>query len=210
MPNTPNTLNRPFVVGLTGGIACGKSSICSLFKKLNVPIVDADIVAREVVKVGSPLLKVLTSRFGEDVLQADGSLNRRKLREIAFDKSKPENLEDLNKIMAPAIQGELKRQIEEKQSAYVIVAIPLLFEHHLEHLVDRILVVDVKEDLQLKRLCRRDSINETLAKSIIASQVTREERLKKADDLIESDDSPLDKKLNVVVKLHNMYLDFAK
>ena len=108
------------------------------------------------------------------------------------------------------IQSELKRQIEEKNSPYVIVAIPLLFEHHLEHLVDRILVVDVKEDLQLKRLCRRDSINETLAKSIIASQVTREERLKKADDLIESDESPLDKKLNVVVKLHNMYLNFAK
>ena len=112
--------------------------------------------------------------------------------------------------MSPAIQSELKRQIEEKNSPYVIVAIPLLFEHHLEHLVDRILVVDVKEDLQLKRLCRRDSINETLAKSIIASQVTREERLKKADDLIESDESPLDKKLNVVVKLHNMYLNFAK
>ncbi|WP_295363836.1 dephospho-CoA kinase [uncultured Succinivibrio sp.] len=196
---------RPFVVGLTGGIACGKTSIASLFASLGVPVVDADKVARDVVKVGSPLLKVLAGEFGEDILKEDGSLNRRRLREIVFDPNDKSKLLVLNSLMAPAIHKELKKQIFSHHSDYVIAMIPLLFEHKLEFLVDRILVVDVDDDLQLKRVMARDNISIELARSMIENQVSREYRVKKADDLIESDDSPLDKKLNVVLKLHNEY-----
>ncbi len=109
--------------------------------------------------------------------------------------------------MAPAIHKELKRQIllKGQNADYVIAMIPLLFEHKLEFLVDRVLVVDVDDDLQLKRVMARDNISAELARSMIENQVSREYRVKKADDLIESDDSPLDKKLNVVLKLHNEY-----
>ncbi|WP_281071544.1 dephospho-CoA kinase [Succinivibrio dextrinosolvens] len=198
---------KPFVVGLTGGIACGKSSIASLFASLGVPVVDADKVARDIVDVGSPLLKILASEFGADIINEDGSLNRRKLREIVFDPNDKEKLLVLNSLMAPAIHKELKRQIllKGQNADYVIAMIPLLFEHKLEFLVDRVLVVDVDDDLQLKRVIARDNISAELARSMIENQVSREYRVKKADDLIESDDSPLDKKLNVVLKLHNEY-----
>lgn len=201
--------NTPFIIGLTGGIACGKSGIASLFAKLNVPIVDADIVARTVVEPGTPLLKTLTIRFGVDILTKEGSLDRRKLREIAFNPKHPNNLADLNALMSPAIINELTNQIRQKDAPYVIMVVPLLFEHHLEHLVDRILVVDVEEEIQLKRLLKRDSISETIAKSMIANQVDRQTRIKKADDLIKSDEQALDKKRDLVLKLHNQYLQFS-
>ncbi|SFS77497.1 dephospho-CoA kinase [Succinivibrio dextrinosolvens] len=201
----PESQKRPFVVGLTGGIACGKSSIASLFASLGVPVVDADKVARDVVEIGSPLLKLLAAEFGEEILNEDGSLNRRKLREIVFDPKDKDKLLTLNSLMAPAIHKELKRQIFSHNTDYVIAMIPLLFEHKLEFLVDRVLVVDVDDDLQLKRVMARDNITAELARSMIENQVSREYRVKKADDLIESDNSPLDKKLNVVLKLHNEY-----
>lgn len=199
----------PFRVGLTGGIACGKSGIASLFAKLNVPIVDTDVIAREVVMPGTALLGKLSYRFGHNIIKDDGSLDRRLLRQIAFDKSHPENLNDLNALMAPAIEAETVRQVQEKDAPYVIICIPLLFEHHLEYMVDRILVVDVEPKLQLERLISRDGINRELALSMIASQVDRETRLKKAHDLIESDSSPLDKKGDLVLKLHNLYQQLA-
>jgi dephospho-CoA kinase len=199
----------PFIIGLTGGIACGKSGIASLFAKLNVPIVDADIVARSVVEPGTPLLKALTTRFGIDILQKEGCLDRKKLREIVFDPKHLNNLSDLNALMSPAIINELVNQINQINAPYVIVVVPLLFEHHLEHLVDRVLVVDIEEEIQLKRLLKRDNINETIAKSMIANQVDRQTRIKKADDLIKSDEHALDKKTNLVLKLHNQYLQFS-
>lgn len=199
----------PFRVGLTGGIACGKSGIASLFAKLDVPIVDTDVIAREVVMPGTTLLGKLSYRFGHNIIKADGSLDRRLLRQIAFDKSHPENLKDLNALMAPAIEAETVRQVKAKDSPYVIICIPLLFEHHLEYMVDRILVVDVEPTLQLERLMSRDGIDRELALSMIASQVDRDTRIKKADDLIESDSSPLDKKGNLVLKLHNLYQQLA-
>ncbi len=204
---TPDKI--PFRVGLTGGIACGKSGIASLFAKLNVPIVDTDVIAREVVMPGTKLLGKLASRFGQHIIKADGSLDRRQLRQIAFDKTHPENLKDLNALMAPAIEDETVRQVKAQHSPYVIICIPLLFEHHLEYMVDRILVVDVEPTIQLERLISRDGIDKELARSMIASQVDRETRLKKADDLIESDNSPLDKKGDLVLKLHNLYQQLA-
>lgn len=198
------------IIGLTGGIACGKSSIALLFKSQGVTVIDADEVARQVVEVGSPLLDTLKQRFGSQIIQEDGTLNRPLLRKIVFDSKDSKNLEDLNSIMQPAIRQELIAQIQRVNAPYVIAMIPLLLEHKLEFMVDRVLVIDVDEKTQLNRLTKRDNIDENLAKLMIQKQVSRDYRLKKADDLIESDDSPLDKKLNVVLKLHQKYLELAK
>lgn len=200
---------KKFIVGLTGGIACGKSSIANLFKKLNVSIVDADQIARDVVEKGTPLLEKIRQTFGDEVIQTDGSLDRKKLRAIVFAKGADDKLKTLNDLMRNDIQSTIKKRIEETTGQYVIVMIPLLFEHHLENTVDRILVVDVDENLQKQRLCNRDKIDIELAENMIKNQVSRTFRLEHCHDLIKSDNSPLDKKFNVVLKLHKMYLQMA-
>ena len=200
---------KKFIVGLTGGIACGKSSIANLFKKLNVSIVDADQVARDVVEKGTPLLEKIRQTFGDEVIQTDGSLDRKKLRAIVFAKGADDKLKTLNDLMRNDIQSTIKKRIEETTGQYVIVMIPLLFEHHLENTVDRILVVDVDENLQKQRLCNRDKIDIELAENMIKNQVSRTFRLEHCHDLIKSYNSPLDKKFNVVLKLHKMYLQMA-
>lgn len=164
---------KKFIVGLTGGIACGKSSIANLFKKLNVSIVDADQVARDVVEKGTPLLEKIRQTFGDEVIQTDGSLDRKKLRAIVFAKGADDKLKTLNDLMRNDIQSTIKKRIEETTGQYVIVMIPLLFEHHLENTVDRILVVDVDENLQKQRLCNRDKIDIELAENMIKNQVSR-------------------------------------
>ena len=198
-----------FVVGLTGGIACGKSSIASLFEKLGITVVDADLIARAVVEKGSPILLELQQAFGDNILNEDKILNRKLMRQIVFDKEHPEKLDKLNSIVQPAIRKAMIDELQKAKGPYVIAMIPLLFEHHLEYLVDRVLVVDIEEDLQLERLVNRDHIDKNLALNIIAKQVDRPTRIKKADDLIKSDNSPLDKKVNLVLKLHNLYLKLA-
>lgn len=198
-----------FVVGLTGGIACGKSSIASLFEKLGITVVDADLIARAVVEKGSTILLELQQAFGDNILNEDKTLNRKLMRQIVFDKEHPEKLDKLNSIIQPAIRKAMIEELQKAQGPYVIAMIPLLFEHHLEYLVDRVLVVDIEEDLQLERLVNRDHIDKNLALNIIAKQVDRPTRIKKADDLIKSDNSPLDKKVNLVLKLHNLYLKLA-
>ncbi len=201
---------KTFRIGLTGGIACGKSAIASLFESLDICIVDADAAAREVVEPGQVCLKKITDHFGCEILNSDGTLNRRALREIVFATGAELKLEKLNALMKDAIREKIDEKIDEADSPYVIVMIPLLFEHHLESMVNRILVVDIEYELQLKRLINRDNISKELAENMISRQVDRNTRIQKADDLIKSDDSPLDKKLNVVLKLHNEYLKLAK
>ena len=198
-----------FVVGLTGGIACGKSSIASLFEKLGITVVDADLIARAVVEKGSPTLLELQQAFGDNILNEDKTLTRKLMRQIVFDKEHPEKLDKLNSIIQPAIRKAMIEELQKAQGPYVIAMIPLLFEHHLEYLVDRVLVVDIEEDLQLERLVNRDHIDKNLALNIIAKQVDRPTRIKKADDLIKSDNSPLDKKVNLVLNSHNLYLKLA-
>ena len=135
-----------FVVGLTGGIACGKSSIASLFEKLGITVVDADLIARAVVEKGSPILLELQQAFGDNILNEDKTLNRKLMRQIVFDKEHPEKLDKLNSIIQPAIRKAMIEELQKAQGPYVIAMIPLLFEHHLEYLVDRVLVVDIEED----------------------------------------------------------------
>lgn len=202
--------DKKFIVGLTGGIACGKSSIAILFNRLGVNIVDADQVARDVVEKGTALLEKIKQTFGDEVILSDGSLNRKRLREIVFTKGADDKLKTLNELMRNDIQSTIKKRIDEASGQYVIVMVPLLFEHHLENTVDRILVVDVDESLQKKRLCQRDNIDIELAENMIKNQVSRAFRLEHCHDLIKSDDSPLDKKFNVVLKLHKMYQQMAE
>lgn len=201
---------KKFIVGLTGGIASGKSAIATLFKILGVNIVDADQVARDVVQKGTALLEKIRLTFGDEVILSDGSLNRKRLREIVFAQGAQDKLKTLNELMRNDIQSTIKKRIDEALGRYVIVMVPLLFEHHLENTVDRILVVDVDETLQKKRLCQRDNIDLELAENMIKNQVSRAFRLEHCHDLIKSDDSPLDKRFNVVLKLHKMYQQMAE
>lgn len=201
---------KKFIVGLTGGIASGKSAIATLFKRLGVNIVDADQVARDVVQKGTALLEKIRLTFGDEVILSDGSLNRKRLREIVFAQGAQDKLKTLNELMRNDIQSTIKKRIDEALGRYVIVMVPLLFEHHLENTVDRILVVDVDETLQKKRLCQRDNIDLELAENMIKNQVSRDFRLEHCHDLIKSDDSPLDKRFNVVLKLHKMYQQMAE
>lgn len=201
---------KKFIVGLTGGIASGKSAVATLFKRLGVNIVDADQVARDVVQKGTALLEKIRLTFGDEVILSDGSLNRKRLREIVFAQGAQDKLKTLNELMRNDIQSTIKKRIDEALGRYVIVMVPLLFEHHLENTVDRILVVDVDETLQKKRLCQRDNIDLELAENMIKNQVSRAFRLEHCHDLIKSDDSPLDKRFNVVLKLHKMYQQMAE
>ena len=201
---------KKFIVGLTGGIASGKSAIATLFKRLGVNIVDADQVARDVVQKGTALLEKIRLTFGDEVILSDGSLNRKRLREIVFAQGAQDKLKTLNELMRNDIQSTIKKRIDEALGRYVIVMVPLLFEHHLENTVDRILVVGVDETLQKKRLCQRDNIDLELAENMIKNQVSRAFRLEHCHDLIKSDDSPLDKRFNVVLKLHKMYQQMAE
>ena len=164
---------KKFIVGLTGGIASGKSAIATLFKRLGVNIVDADQVARDVVQKGTALLEKIRLTFGDEVILSDGSLNRKRLREIVFAQGAQDKLKTLNELMRNDIQSTIKKRIDEALGRYVIVMVPLLFEHHLENTVDRILVVDVDETLQKKRLCQRDNIDLELAENMIKNQIPR-------------------------------------
>ena len=182
----------PYVVGLTGGIGSGKSTIGDLFLALGVPVIDADIIARKVVEKGSPLLAELVSHFGIDVLTEQEELNRAKLREIIF--SHPDKKTWLNQLLHPAIRNEMLAQVEQCQQPYVILMVPLLIENNLIHLCDRILVVDVLPETQIERATKRDNNKAEIIQNIMASQVSREKRLSYADDIIDNN-QPLEQNL---------------
>ncbi|MDD2740128.1 MAG: dephospho-CoA kinase [Methylomonas lenta] len=193
-------------VGLTGGIGSGKSTVCDLFAELGVPIVDADVIARQLVAPGQPALTKLAEVFGLSIIEQDGSLNRALLRQLAF--SDLLNKQKLDAIMHPLIYDEIETQIVDLQTAYCIMAIPLLLETQKKHVVDRVLVVDCPLFIQLKRLIARDKVSTEQAEAIIALQAARETRLAAADDVI--DNSASQTALAEQVKsLHNSYLLLA-
>lgn len=174
-----------FIVGLTGGIGSGKSTITDMLAKLNVDIVDADIVAREVVAPHSIGLTAIAEHFGKDFILANGELNRTLLRTHIF--SDPAEKEWLNNLLHPMIRNELLRQISQTSSDYCVLVAPLLFENNLHSQVDHVVVVDVSEETQVARTCARDKNSPTEVKRIIASQISRNERLRKADTIINND-----------------------
>lgn len=201
----------PYIVGLTGGIGSGKSTIGDLFAKLGVPVIDADIIAREVVAKDSPLLAKITEHFGKEVLTEAGELNRAKLRQIIFSNQNEKTW--LNQLLHPAIRNEMLLQIEQCQQPYLILMVPLLIENNLTSLCDRVLIVDVLPEIQLERAAKRDKNKIETIKNIMNSQVSREERLNYADDVIDNN-RPLEQGLPIIEKqveqLHQIYLEKAK
>lgn len=195
-----------FVVGLTGGIGCGKSAVTDCFAALGVPIIDADVVARTVVEPGQPALREIVQQFGTDALHPDGTLNRAWLREHIF--SNPDAKSILEGILHPRIRAEMHHRLDEFETPYAIFAIPLLFETGQDKSVDRILVVDCAPELQISRVTRRDQASEAQTKSIIASQIDRQSRLAKADDIIDNSGT-LDDLCSMVELLHQKYLKLA-
>jgi dephospho-CoA kinase len=179
------------LVGLTGGIGSGKSTVSALLAERGAVIIDADAIAREVQQPGSPVLAELAARFGPEVLAPDGSLDRPALARIVF--ADPEALADLNKIVHPAIGREVNRRILEQRATtnVVVLDIPLLVENPREGLQGTI-VVDVPEELQVERLVRFRGFDEADARARIARQATREQRLERADVVIDNSGSPAD------------------
>lgn len=195
-----------FRVGLTGGIASGKSTVASLFAALGVPIIDADVVAREVVAVGTPLLARIATRLGAGVLARDGSLNRRAVRDLVF--ADPAARAALEALTHPAIREEVNRRAEAAKGPYSILAIPLLVEKGSAYRIDRVLVVDCDESLQIRRLQARDGTTLEQAQAILSAQATRGERLSAADDVIRND-GDLHALRDQVAALHARYLELA-
>ena len=212
------------IVGLTGGIGSGKSTVTRLFGEHGVHWVDADDVAREVVEPGTPALERIAEHFGEEILTSDGALDRAQLRGIVFEK--PEERVWLEGLLHPIIRGELVRQLNcpcplspspspaggegnGYSLPYVLLVSPLLLETDQHELVDRIIVIDVPEDVQLERTMARDTNSREQVERIIAAQMSRKDRLARADEVV-NNDRPLDDVTRQVRELHERLLvDFG-
>ena len=194
-------------IGLTGGIASGKSAVASAFERMGVKIIDADTVARTVVEPGEPALAEIVDRFGDDIVDADGHLRRRALRQIVFEDDAART--DLEGITHPRIRAELARQRDAAQSDYCILVVPLLVKSSMLDLVDRVLVIDAPETIQLERLMARDDIDEAFARKMIAAQDARAERLAMADDVL-INTGPRKDIADLAAALHAGYLRLAQ
>jgi dephospho-CoA kinase len=193
-------------IGLTGGIASGKSAVADLFAARGVPITDTDVIAREIVEPGQPALAEIAREFGPGILGTDGRLDRRKLRDLVFSDEK--RRKTLEGILHPAIRRVAEERVRAAGGAYQIVVVPLLAESPMRASMDRVLVVDCSEETQLERLMRRDAESEAQARRMIAAQASRAERLAIADDVIDNDGS-LEATERQVEALHRKYLGIA-
>jgi len=193
----------PYIVGLTGGIGSGKSAASQWFEHQDIDVIDADVVAREVVQPGQPALEKIAQHFGDWVLQADGQLDRRALRDYIF--QHPEARQQLEAITHPIIRQSILSQLQQAQSAYVILVSPLLFETGQDRMTHRNLLVDVSEATQLKRASQRDAQSTEQIQKIIATQMPRSEKLKRADDVVHNEGT-LDELYQQLMRLHTDYL----
>ena len=195
-----------YTVALTGGIGSGKSTVADAFSHLGVNVIDADVIARQVVEPGTPALLAIAARFGQQMINNDGTLNRRSLRERIF--AHAEDKTWLNALLHPLIQQETRRQMQAASSPYVLWVVPLLVENNLVANADRVLVVDVAKETQIARTILRDRVSREHAERILAAQATREQRLAAADDVIENMGPP-DAIASDVARLHEKYLMLA-
>jgi len=196
-----------FIVGLTGGIGSGKSAVSELFEKKDIIVVDADLVSRQVVEPGTPALAQIAEHFGSDILDQDGKLLRSKLRDIIFSDAEERNW--LEHLLHPIMNKEIRQQLTNAQSPYAILSSALLLETHQHKLADRILVVDTSEEQQIQRVMQRDNNNPELIKAIMSTQISRQERCARANDIIQNhgDMAELHEQ---VEKYHQLYLELSE
>lgn len=202
----PAVVRPALVIGVTGGIGSGKTTVAQLFSSLGVPVIDADDLAREVVKPGRVAHEAIVRRFGPAILTPSGELNRRELRERVF--SDPANRAHIEEIVHPQVYAELARRLDQIDAPYAIVVVPLLLETGGRDLVDRVLVVDTAEETQIERTNRRDGTTRATIEKILAAQLDRQSRLSAADDVIENNAS-IESLEEAVRALHRQYLDEA-
>ncbi|MCU8475159.1 dephospho-CoA kinase [Vibrio vulnificus] len=196
------------VIGLTGGIASGKTTVANLFQQhFAIDIVDADIVARQVVAPGSAGLTAIVDHFGVDILTNEGELDRGQLRQRIFAHS--EEKQWLNALLHPMIRRKMIEDLAQVSSPYALLVVPLLVENQLQTLCDRVLVVDVEEKTQLQRTMDRDGVDEQQVRAILKAQASRHERLALADDVIKND-SKDQNLLQQITDLHQKYLAMSK
>jgi dephospho-CoA kinase len=200
-------LNNTFIVVLTGGIASGKTAASNYFAQLGVPVVDTDVIAHQIVEPGQPALNRIRLQFGESFVTSEGRLDRRKMRDAIF--SDPELKSRLENILHPAIAAEAMRQITRLDTPWCVLVIPLLVETDLFPWIDRVLVVDAHESVQIERVMERDEISMEQAKSILRAQSNRQERLALADDVIKNDGS-LEQLQSAVDQLYDQYTIMAE
>lgn len=196
-----------YVVGLTGGIGSGKSTVAQLFADLGVPVLDTDQVAREVVAPGEPVLQNIVETFGTEAITLDGELNRAWLRQKVF--SDDHARQQLEAMLHPLIRKRCMTWLAQQQADYAILVIPLLFEKGWETVCDRVLVVDVPEVVQRQRVLQRDGGSAEQVEAIIRSQIDRNTRLSRADDIIDNK-TARDALANRVAELHARYQQMAK
>lgn len=197
-----------FIVGLTGGIGCGKSSVSKLFSDLGIDVIDTDIMARKLTEPYGLAIRMIQNTFGDTFIAADGSLDRNKMRSVIF--SDNDSRLKLEKILHPLILKETVRQVAQTESSYTIIVVPLLFESNdYDNIIQRTLVVDCEEQQQILRTMARSKLSEQEVKAIMSTQVSREDRLQKADDII-INNHDINYLKTQVVQLHQKYLTLSK
>jgi dephospho-CoA kinase len=195
-----------FIVGMTGGIGSGKSTVAAYFRELGVPVYDADAEAHALVEPGQPALTRVIAEFGDHLLLSDGRLDRSALRDAVFaDAHKRQRLES---ILHPLVREALSRRVASTNAPYCVLAIPLLFEANQRDLVQRVLVVDTAVERQIERTLSRPGMTRAMIEQIMAAQWSRERRLRAADDVIENNGT-LEQLRSRVNELHQSYLELA-
>lgn len=194
-----------YVVGLTGGIASGKTTVADLIAAKGIHLVDADVVARDVVALGSHGLQQITAHFGSAILHDDGTLDRAQLRARIFADETEKNW--LNNLLHPLIRNEMLEQLKASSSPYTLLVVPLLVENQLTSLCDHVLVVDVPEQVQIARTMARDKASEQQAKAILSAQASRQQRLAVADSVLVNNN--LTELSAEVERLHKKFLELA-
>lgn len=193
-------------IGLTGGVGCGKSAVADLFQRQGVPVIDADVITRELTAPGALALRRITAEFGDGVLQPGGQLNRRALRRIAFERSGARRR--LEEILHPLVREKILARKSTLCTLYCLVVIPLLVESGMSDVVDRVLVVDCEEAQQVARVSARDNCSADEVRAIIATQAARPSRLAAADDVL-FNTGRLSDIVGEVERLHRRYLELA-
>jgi len=198
---------KPYTVGLTGGIGSGKSTVAGMFARLGVQVIDTDEIAHELTRPGGEAIVPISAAFGAEAIAADGSLDRARMRRLAFADAQAKKR--LEAILHPLIRAESSRRVEGAASPYAILVIPLLVESGVDRSrTARVLVVDCPEDGQVSRVMRRSGLAEAEVRAILASQVTREQRLAAADDVIDNSGAP-EALEGQISRLHEKYLTLA-